>query len=109
MKVYISGPITDPQTGKPAENARELFAQAERQVASFGHEPVNPFNNGLSDDSTYEEHLCRDIFMLLGCDAIYLLKNWNNSMGARIEANIATERGMEILHQPDFTEFSSRM
>lgn len=109
MKVYISGPITNPQTGKPHENARKLFEQAESQVAAFGHEPVNPFNNGLQDDATYEEHLCRDIFMLLKCDAIYLLKDWANSMGARIEANIAAERGMEILHQPEFTEVPSKI
>lgn len=105
MKIYISGPIS----GIPEDRVREVFAQAEKQIEAFGHEPVNPLNNGLDASATWEEHMARDVYMLLGCDAIYLLKNWGNSQGARIEANIATERGMEVIHQPEYATHESKL
>lgn len=98
MKIYISGKISD----LPTETCRNKFEQAEAQVRAFGHEPVSPLRNGLPENAPWEEHMARDIYMLLGCDGIYLLKDWNDSPGARIEEFAARERGLEIIHQPDY-------
>jgi hypothetical protein len=40
-----------------------------------------------------------DISALLTCDAIYLLKNWGDSRGARIERAIALELGIKIIYE----------
>ncbi len=96
MKVYISGKIS----GLPLDEVREKFAHAERQIEAFGHTPVNPLKNGLPTDAEWEEQMLASIKLLFGCDVIYILPDWVDSMGARIEQNIAVERRLEIIYQP---------
>ena len=67
----------------------------------MGYEPVNPLSNGLPADFPWKEHMKADIATLLDCDGIYLLPDWDLSVGARIEANIAAECGMKILRQAE--------
>ena len=95
MKVYISGKIS----GENPEEVALKFRSAEGAIRKMGHEPVSPLNNGLPDDASWEDHMAADIAMLLRCQAIYLLDDWNTSRGARIEAEIAIECKMEILYQ----------
>ncbi len=97
MKVYISGKIS----GLPLGEVREKFAHAERQIEAFGHTPVNPLKNGLPTDAEWEEQMLASIRLLFGSDAIYMLPDWFNSKGARIERNIAIERELEIINQPE--------
>ena len=96
MRVYISGKIS----GLHADEVEAKFAQAAAQIRAFGHEPVNPINNGLGAEASWNEHLAADIALLLGCDAIYLLGDWAESKGARIEAHIAQECGLRFVLQP---------
>lgn len=84
MKVYISGKIS----GREAE-ARKEFAKVSRQLEEIGHDPVNPFDNGLQVDDTWERHLAVDITDLLSCDAICQLEGWEDSRGARLEYEVA--------------------
>ena len=72
MKIYISGKITDTDI----EQTRE---------------------NGLPIDSPWEQHMLRDIELLMGCGGIFLLPDWKESRGARIEHAIAKELGLLIL------------
>ena len=111
MKWYISGKIS----GLPTDQVTAKFKQAEQQIRAFGHEPVNPTNsterryspNG--SEASWNEHLVADVALLLECDAIYLLKDWGDSRGSRIEANIAEECGLQIVHQPEYATYESRM
>lgn len=105
MKWYISGKIS----GLPTEQVTAKFRQAEQQIRAFGHEPINPLDNGVDKEASWNEHLVADIALLLECDAIYLLKDWEASKGARIEANIAEECGLEIIPQPEYATYESRM
>ena len=105
MKWYISGKIS----GLPTDQVTAKFQQAEQQIRAFGYEPVNPINNGLGSEASWNEHLVADIALLLECDAIYLLKDWGDSRGSRIEANIAEECGLQIVHQPLYATYESRM
>ena len=99
---------------------RQNFGLADRpsnrQVPAGGaanpgvrHEPVNPINNGLGSEASWNEHLVADVALLLECDAIYLLKDWGDSRGSRIEANIAEECGLQIVHQPEYATYASKM
>lgn len=103
MKVYISGKIS----GENSERVTQKFSQAVAQVSAYGYTPVNPLDNGLHDTAHWNEHIVVDIAMLLSCEAIYLLTDWNDSKGARIEKNIADEIGIEIMHQPEYAAFGS--
>ncbi len=101
MKWYISGKIT----GLPQDQVVAKFTQAAEQVISYGHKPVNPLDNGLPFDESWNKHIVADIALLVECDAIYLLSDWKNSKGARIEEKIAQECGLEIVMQPVFAAY----
>ena len=92
MKIYISGRIS----GRPLAQVREEFEQAEIKLRRFGFLPINPMNNGLPADAAWEDHMGRDIAMLLRCQAIYMLPGWPRSEGATLEYLIARQRRMRI-------------
>lgn len=95
MKVYISGPIT----GLPYEEVEKAFNEAETRLQEQGYEVVNPLNNGLPRESTWNEHMRADLKLLLDCDAIYLLKGYQNSKGAMIEYDLARILHFETIEQ----------
>lgn len=105
MKIYISGKISN----LPIEQVKEKFAKAEAQIWAFGHEPVNPLDNGQPSTATWAQQMTASLAMLFECDAIYLLKDWGDSRGSRIEANIAEECGLQIIHQPEYATYESRV
>ncbi len=91
MRIYISGKIT----GLPIEEVKEKFKKASKEVASSGHWPVNPLEiSPFEESKSWIDYMADDIKELLSCDAIYLLKDWNQSKGARIEFVIAKELGL---------------
>lgn len=104
-KLYLSGRIT----GLTGEEAERQFARAAREVEFMGYEAVNPLRNGLDAAAPWAEHLGRDITLLLGCAGIYLLQGWHESLGARIEAAVAAEAGLTILHQPVYGDYESKL
>lgn len=93
MKVYISLPIT----GKDLQGQKSYA----RHVASFlseaGFEPVNPFDNGLGEDASYEQHMKADILLMLGCGAVLLCDGWAQSRGCVLESHVAVACGMEVV------------
>lgn len=94
MKVYISGKIT----GNPYY--KDDFKEAEEELREFGHEPVNPaavYDEG--NCSTYKDCIDHDLELLATCDAIYMLRGWRKSAGARLEHQYAQTTGMWIAHQ----------
>ena len=95
MKIYISGKIS----GTNLTETRKRFAAAAKVTKKLGYEPVNPFENGLTEHDTWEAHIVKDIATLLQCKAIYMLQDWQDSKGARIEHYIATEIGMPIMYE----------
>lgn len=95
-KIYISGKIT----GLLESEALELFEQAEKVCIEMGYEPVNPMKLNHDHDKSWIAYMKEDIIAMMSCDAIYMLNNWENSSGAKIERNIAIELGFEIIYQP---------
>lgn len=95
MKIYISGKIS----GTNLAETRKRFAAVAKAMKRLGYEPVNPFENGLTEHDTWEAHIVKDIATLLQCKAIYMLQGWQDSKGARIEHYIATEIGIPITYE----------
>ena len=102
MKIYIAGKIT----GIPYAEYCQKFQNAEDLLRAKGHTPVNPVDltKDLPKDAPWEEFMALTHIHLLRSQAIYLLHDWLDSPGARIEHAVATARGMKIL---DYTYFQN--
>lgn len=83
--VYISGPVT----GLPEWNA-PAFAAAEAMLLDMKLTPVNPHKivdwSGLEKDAGPLEEwafaMKQDLKGLMGCNAVIMLPDWGNSIGA---------------------------
>lgn len=90
-KIYIAGKVT-------GLNYREAFTQfkkIEKELIAQGYEIVNPLET-VSSDSSWEDAMKICIRELTSCHGIYLLPNWYQSRGAKLEARIALELGLEF-------------
>ena len=97
-KVYISGAIAH----YDLEERMAAFNHAARpDGVIFAHVawPVNPFENGVSQDAHWMEHMRRDIALLLECDCIYMLQGWELSKGAKLELDVASSCGIKVLFE----------
>lgn len=83
MKVYISGAMS-----RHKDLNRPAFEKAEELLTKNGYEAINPHKIGHKTDNWV---LCmkKDIIALMECNAIYMLKGWHRSKGARLEWFIA--------------------
>lgn len=97
MRIYISGPMT----GNP-EYAKE-FAKREEMLRMQGHDAVNParISDIIRTDMTWEEWMSIDIGLLKVCDAIYMMKGWQDSRGANRELGFAMGAGMKVIYEEE--------
>lgn len=96
MKIYISGKIT----GLEFLEAKYLFDSAAMLIIAGGNNPVNPVDiKPLFGIYKYCFHMIADVWALMFCDAIYMLKNWNDSRGAKIEHWVANFLSIEIIYE----------
>lgn len=94
-KIYISGQIS----GLTPDEYRANFLEAARQLHAQGYEVVNPIFNGVDTTQPWQVHMKTDIRLLLDCDAIYMLPNWELSNGATLEREIAKALGFAIEYE----------
>lgn len=105
-KVYIAGPMTGiDQWNFPA------FFEAEETLKALGHEPINPAHNDgenleqaleqantrAHDPNAWANYMRIDLAHVLACDAICLLPNWQDSKGARLEYQVASQLGIPVM------------
>ena len=116
-KIYIAGPMR----GILNYNF-DAFDQAAVYLATEGLVPVNPaeldrqdgsyeswelfrgdteynWDKFPGDDEDFKVCVARDISHLLKCDAIYLLKGWEKSYGAKAELAAAEWLGLTVFYQ----------
>ncbi len=94
-KVYISGAIAH----YDLDDRMAAFDHAARYLSLKGYEPVNPFENGVSQDAHWTEHMRTDIALLLDCDCIYMLQGWELSKGAKLELDVASSCGIQVMFE----------
>ena len=79
-RIYISGPIT----GK--ENFKSCFADAEKELISEGCEVINPARlNDALPQLPYGAYMAACLALLPYASAIYMLKGWEQSEGAKMD------------------------
>lgn len=101
---YIAGPMT----GIPHMN-RSAFDKAESMLRCEGYHPINPvrfteavgydFESREIPESVASAIKRMELEAIYACDAIYLLKGWENSVGARDELMKALSLSLRIMKQ----------
>lgn len=94
-KIYISGQIS----GLTAEEYAPRFFEVARQLRAQGYDVVNPLDNGIAPSEEWREQMKADIRLLIECDAIFMLSNWELSNGATLEREIAKGLGLRIEYE----------
>ena len=87
MKMYVAGQITGDK------NYKEKFRNASRKLIKCGYEVFSPAVLPNYPDVSHEDymHICKA--MIDVCDAVYFLKDWQQSEGAKVEFDYAREKG----------------
>jgi Domain of unknown function (DUF4406) len=89
--IYIAGPMRGyPELNFPA------FNQAAKLLAEDGYEVINPVDLNPDPSADYIDCMRNDILSLCTCDAIYLLKGWQDSEGANNEYTVARMLKLQI-------------
>lgn len=111
MKIYVSGPISGHHDGNaPAfEKVRRVLGRRGHDVViphdvpAYAHEgPCPPsYARGVGVEHTNAACFLRgDLRALLDCDAVYMLRRWERSVGARLEFDVAALCGLTIFYEP---------
>ena len=79
-------------------SAREAFSRAEEKLMAQGYDPVNPFRNGLPDEAHWRATCGPTLPLLLACDYIYMLKDWELAR-AKLELDVASSCGIKVLFE----------
>lgn len=84
-RVYVAGPISN------CPDYMIRFGDAKSRLLLNGYEVVNPAQMCLSlpVSFTHDQYMKICMAALECCDTIYLLNGWQNSVGAKIEAEYA--------------------
>ena len=92
-KVYIAGPMSGyEEFNFPAFNRAEELLQE-----TYGYKHViNPAKLHPTTDLPWAEFLKQDLRELITCDAVFLLKGWEKSRGATLEAFVAYVLGLRL-------------
>ncbi len=90
-KIYIAGKV------RGLKNYKDYFTEAENKLQRQGNITLNP--SYLPEGMNGEDYMKICIPMLEVADAIYLLKNWKDSEGAKVEKAYAEIQGKEIIYQ----------
>lgn len=94
--VYISGPMR----GILERDSRAAFDQAYTLLEAQGYAPVDPWDLHdalpMFDD---KQMLDIDMAIVRNCDAIYMLRGWEDSPGARREKGRAEWHDLEVLYE----------
>lgn len=108
QQIYISGKITGD------DNYRAKFAMARNRLTRDGYNVLNPVEMGDRLDRlhqtmghaapTWSDYMRKCIIAIIDADAVYMLRDWQQSRGARLEHNIASELGIKIVYEEEATE-----
>jgi hypothetical protein len=93
-RVYISGKVS----GMESE-AKVIFDKAEERLKADGYEVVNPMKLPHNHDKSWASYMAEDIRALVKCNFVFMLGNWKDSRGARVEHEIAKHARMVIMYE----------
>jgi hypothetical protein len=94
MRVYISGKITGD------EHYLKKFLDAEIALRAKGCEVLNPCDvSQCFPFLSYDEFMRLDLALVDMADALYMLRDWKDSRGAKAEHERAVKAGKKIIFE----------
>lgn len=96
--IYISGQIT----GLVPYQATKKFHQAHTYLIALDFLVVNPTILPHDHDQSWKSFMKEDLKAMKGCGHIYMLNNWEQSRGAKVELWFAKRYGLTVHYQPKF-------
>lgn len=96
-RFYIAGPMS----GLPESNYPAFHAKA-AELRAAGCHVENPAENPAPHCGSWLGYMRMAIAQMAHCDAVVMLPGWKKSRGARIEHQLASSLGLEVIdnHQP---------
>lgn len=94
MRVYIAGKIS----GLCQSDVNRTFGEAAEKLRKWGFEPISPIEHG-GENKTWAEYMLTLLPILHDCQGIYLLDNWDDSDGAKVEKLFAKKDGMFLIQE----------
>ena len=91
IEIYIAGKITG------LKDYKEHFNNAEENLKQAGHICMNP--SILPEGFPWGIYIPICYAMIDACDSIYLLKNWVDSKGAKLEYEYAKSKNKVIFYE----------
>lgn len=96
MRLYVAGPMSGcDEWNYPA------FHEAARRLRAKGYDVVSPAEldeeGHVVGSKPWEWYMRRDLWALLGCEAVAVLDGWRQSKGASLEVYVASALGMPIV------------
>ena len=100
---YIAGKIG----GLDEEQYTAKFNQAKQEVIQMGFTPVNPLELPHRHNRTWNDYMKEDLRELTKCDFIYVIRNWRDSNGAKVEVETAVNLGINVIFQENNVKMPS--
>lgn len=100
MKIYIAGKIS----GLNRYDVINKFEAAQKPLVANGHQVFIPSVLPAYDEVSHEDYLHICYAMIDICDAVYMLSDWQQSKGARMELQYAADYRKEILYEDPGTK-----
>ena len=109
--VYISGPISEVAD----DEAEVAFFSAEKNLKKLGFDTLNPMHiaspsvlyskpkkrRRVEKEGEWSYYMREALLMLMGADAIFMLRGWESSKGAKIEHDLGKTLGFEMLYEDE--------
>lgn len=98
QKIYVSGKIT----GLYLPDAIKNFKETSKKLEKLDFEVINPMELVKKQNGwKWIDYMKKDIKLLIECDAIFMMDNWVNSKGAKIEHDLAIGLGLKCFYEFD--------
>ena len=98
--IYVSGKITG------TSDYADRFSAVEDRLIAEGYEVLNPVREGKwlerylePENPTWVQYMKYDIAIMMKADYIYMMHDWNQSKGARLEHFLARVLNYNIIYE----------
>lgn len=100
--LYLSGKITAKSDKEQKENLAKFFVKAS-ELHGVWKNIFNPAEMESSEKMSWESYLARDLaFIAEHRPDLYMMKNWVDSKGARLEREFAKVIGLNLFYEEPY-------
>jgi len=98
-RIYIAGKLTNGNQYKPSLNDIAKFKNKELELQKnwIVINPIDMFAENTVLPYDFIIDICKDV--ISGCDAIYMLSDYKDSKGAKIELEHALKCNLEVVYE----------